>query len=285
MKLIREATSHNKKLDAFLESLRSGCRNSKSLADLDIIAKKIEDYSKASEFKHNHAKAFYFTAFSGITAAILWYALGLNSSNLSPDNSTITVIFGLVVPWGLVIIGLVVLANSYFSKRGYIQEVSNKLLLKSHLIHNNLESPSFSGRDLWISWRNRFMGFDRGDESRFIDHYYKGRYDLDEIHIDYELFRFHYVIVQRRSVTKWNSITKKNETKTEEVRSTRYRYGMVLDFPYANGICISGEGYRYPVKWTTTSEQFNDLLEVTADDQMACAKVLQPSVVLGLIEK
>jgi len=266
-----------------IKQLRTDSRNVSSQDDIEHIAKNIEAYAKTSEFEYHHTKAFYFTIFFGIVAAMLWWSGDeIRRFHYALYNEYyVFIIWGM---WGLLIVSLIVLAKSHGSRRTRIKDASAVLLLKSHLFHNKLEAPGFSGGALCSTWRSRFMGFNRGDESRFIDRYYKGQYDFKEIHIDYELFRFHYVVVREVQVTTYNTVTKQNETKTEERRSTYYRYGIITDFPYAKGMCISGEGYTYPEPWTTSSERFNKLFTVTADDRMTCAKVLQPSVVLDFIE-
>jgi hypothetical protein len=278
----RDTRSHNKKLADFIAIIKSDCRDATCQDDMENIAKKIETHTQTSKLKYHHTNAFYIAAFCEIAAAIQWW-VGENiwvAGYYLNDN-----LFYIIAMGCLGLAGPIVLIKSYSSKRHLIQNVSNQLLLKSHLIHNRLESSGYSDRDLRRSWKAEFMGFNRGDESRFINRYYTGSYDFEEIHIDYELFRFHYVIVEIRTITTYNTATKKNETRTETIRHSHYRYGIIMDFPYAQGLCISNEGYTYPEKWTTSSKQFNDKFKVTADQQMTCAKVLQPSVILKLIDE
>ncbi|MDQ6958009.1 MAG: hypothetical protein Q9M24_02725 [Mariprofundaceae bacterium] len=274
---------HNKKLNRFIKKIETDAREASSQDDIEHVASKIEDYAKTSELQYHHTKAFYFTVFCGVVAAMLWWSGdGIRGFNHAVyDEYYVFITWGV---WGLLIVSLIVLAKSHASKRTRIKDASAILLLKSHLLHNNLEQGRVSGGDLWRRWRSRFMGFNRGDESRYIIGYYTGHYDLEEIHIDYELFRFQFVVVRQVQVTTYNAVTKQNETKTEERRDTYYRYGIITDFPYAKGMCISGEGYTYSEPWTTSSERFNKLFTVTADDRMTCAKVLQPSVVLDFID-
>jgi len=302
LKSIRAATAYNDNLQEFIASLGSDGRDATSLEDMENIAKKIERGAQKTPFKHKHTRTHYFLALYIVILFVLWMIYSSDGSYwgntllylfnfFSIDHEYRTEIWALssFAIGGALLVGVVVaglmLFNAYFSKGELGSMVSSRLLLKSHLINNNLTAPGYSGDALRHDWHSRFMGFNRGDESQYIDRYFKGRFEFEGNELDYELFRYSYVVVSTRTVTTYNSITKKNETKTVTVRTSYYRYGLIMPFPHAKGLCISGEDYTYPQGWSSSSEEFNDLFKVTGDTVFTCAKVLQPSVVLALTDK
>ncbi|HTM67792.1 MAG TPA: hypothetical protein VL426_00695 [Candidatus Binatia bacterium] len=185
--------------------------------------------------------------------------------------------FGLALVVLLAVIGT---ANAAFD------EISDIIFEKDIAFDNGLtEVEVEDGHEMYERLRERFGDFrSRGDESRYIRDLVKGEWTGTEHSFPFEYYVFHYVRVYYVTVTK--KVGNQTVTTRERRTETLYRYGLLLDFPFAKGIAVTSGGgsYDYPEGFQPTSESFSGSFEVGADDRQTAARFLKPAVVLAFTE-
>ncbi|UZE97916.1 hypothetical protein [Alkalimarinus alittae] len=269
---LESSKSSNQQLDTILEKIDIARQSAKTAEDINRIASEIEHFAQTGDFQYKHTHLLIFFIISALVALIFWVTG--QADIIRDDTSTISSLVALAT-------GLFVFAIGFSQNRNKVLKVSKALLLKSTLIDNNLESAAFNGSLLWKELKQDFPDFRRGDESQYIDELYEGRFDGEVIQFKYRLYSFHYVDVETRTYTEYNSSSELHETKTETVRHTRYRYGILMDFPCGSDFCLSTTGLKpYKFKWKTTNRLLNRKLAMTASNELTLAKLLQPAVVL-----
>ncbi|MCL2914508.1 DUF3137 domain-containing protein [Shewanella corallii] len=151
--------------------------------------------------------------------------------------------------------------------------LSDKIYLKDALLNNNLQSEAVYGKGMAGELSERFCEFRRGNEQQEIKALYKGHYEGSQYSFDYQLYTFHYVVKRKE-----NRLGSGGRRTTQTVTIENNRYGILLQFPFARGICLSGDCDIKPAgeAYTGASNVFNRVFKVYALDPLAAARLLTP---------
>ena len=273
--------SHNRRLDELLSRVRDQAQRAEKEEDfVPIFASLREFRDSVGPLKYdNGAKwtAFGVIAALGAAFAAAYFLAPEVQAALGDAGYFAMGGFGLVLVILLVVIGT---ANSAFD------EISDAIFEKDIAFDNGLaEVEVEDGREMYRELRERFGDFrSRGDESRYIRDLVRGAWQGTEHSFPYEYYVFHYVRVYYVTVT--TTVNGKTVTRRERRTETLYRYGLLLDFPFAKGIAVTSGGgsYDYPEGFQPTSEEFSRTFSVGAESEQAAARFLKPAVVLAFTE-
>lgn len=165
---------------------------------------------------------------------------------------------------------------STYSNRS--DSLSDMIFNKDILFDNQLVYVKIRN-DQYETFKNQFGDFKRGDEGQEITQLIKSIVVIDDKSYDYYHYTFEYVEVTRVPVPVGKTITMQRK------KTTYYRYGIILDFPWAKGLIIkdsSGGDCPYEHTVTSSSETFNVIYDVAADSVQDAARFLKPAVILAL---
>lgn len=260
--------THNRKVKNFL-------------ADINDKTGQIEDIGKVSDII-NEIKAFSQKTSLKFTYSHIW-ATVIPLLLIAYMIGRVHRAYALYWLIASAVASVILFIFSYSKNQAFlVAEISDKLFLYSLFSQNRLkykEKLSLNeGKKAYGNLRIRFCDFNRGDEDRYISRLVDGEYSLQEISFTYQYYEFHYVDVEDYATT-----DKDGKRTKEKARHTRYRYGLLLSFPYARNI-ILGSGKYYKEEWTTSSSEFNKYWDISASDRMQAAKFLKPAMVLSLLE-
>lgn len=187
--------------------------------------------------------------------------------NMVPDPLVMVIAFGLAVSLWL-----------WLRKRqNWRYPLTDAIVLKDALLNNGLKEISSKGR--MDQLLRAFREFNRGNDLKELVALYQGRHQGDVHQFDYELYHYHYI--ERRTETYTDS---NGNTKTRTRRTSYYRHGLLLDFPFARSLSLAGDNrLRFKGEdYRTASNVFNRRFKVKVADQMVAARLLSPAVVESL---
>lgn len=165
------------------------------------------------------------------------------------------------------------------------KHLSDKIFLRDALFNNGLKQTKPSPEDKLDALEKQFVEFRRGNGSRDILQMFEGDYQGEQHSFSYKLYHFQYTVKRKQTSSDGNG-----GYKTKTVYEDRHRYGMLLDFPFANGLCIDAEdevklkGSVYQEKYQTESNAFNDIFRVQACNKISAARLLSPAVIESLLK-
>lgn len=260
--------SHNRKVRNFLTDISNKINDIDDIGNVSDIIKEIKVFSQKTSLKFTYSHIW--------VTAIPLILIGCLMLRIQRP-------FAIYWLMGSVAVSAILFICSYLQNHAFlISKISEKLFSYCLFSQNSLKLEkeiSFSdGREMYENLRIRFHDFERGDEDQHISKLIEGECALQDIRFTYQYYEFHYVEVEKHYTTDDDGKTTESES-----RSTRYRYGLLLSFPYAKNIILGSEN-RYKEKWTTASPEFNRYWKVSASDKMHIAKFLKPTMVLSLIE-
>ncbi len=275
--------SHNQQLDALLTKVRKVATGAKEEKDFAPAFALLRDFrNSVGPIKYDNAAKW--IAFAVIAAVA---AVFCGAYVLMPDLQRTLDVWGYGI-MGAFAVGLIGLLIAIGVADSGIDEVSDLIFEKDIFFDNGLKEQSVSeskGRKLYRQFHEEFGDFrERGEEGRYVESLVSGKHAGQEYSFPYDYYVFHYVHVYYVTVTHTDG--KKTWTTVERRTETLYRYGLILDFPFAKGI-VAGRGggsYDYPEEFEPTSQRFNSDFAVGAESSIAAAKFLKPAVVLAFEE-
>lgn len=274
--------SHNKRLDAMLAKVRETAESAREERDFDPIFATLRQFrDSVGPIRYDNRVKWYICAVTALLGGGFALAFFLNPAL---QQSLDVVGYGVIAAFAIAtFVTLLVIA---FANSG-ISSVSELIFRKDVFFDNHLQEQDIgnTGNDLYETLKEEFGEFcRRGDEGRYIDRLYRGTWTGSEFSFPYEYYVFHYVRVYYVPVTK--KVGNTTVTTIERRTETLYRYGLILDFPFAKGIVMrsGGGSYDYPRGYQPTSEDFSRQFDVGADDEHVAAKFLKPAVVLAFLD-
>ena len=275
--------SHNRRLTALLERVDETAKKAREEKDFTAIFSELRDFQRTvGPIRYNNLAKWYIVGliagFGGSFAAA-YFRLPAFQQALGDWGFAVMGVLAVALIAMLIVIG---------TAGSAIEEISDLIFNKDISFDNRLEEVDTDrkGGDMYRRLKKEFGDFrDRGDESRYIQRLVKGAWAGKEHSFPYEYYVFHYVRVYYVLVTKTDA-NGKTTTVRERRTETLHRYGLILDFPYAQGVAVTSGGgsYDYAEGFQPTSEEFSDIYQVGADTAQAAAKFLKPAVVLAFLE-
>lgn len=276
--------SRNQQLDGLLAKINELAQKAREEKDFQSIFPLLREFNQTvGPIRYdNSGKWKFFSAIAALGGGFaLYYFNDLGLQERLGDGCFVVLgVFAVILIGTLVAIGT---ANSG------IDEVSDLIFNKDVYFDNQLKQAGIEGKkkEQYHQFKEEFGDFrDRGDEDRYIDYLANGAWAGQEHSFRYDYYVFHYVEVWYETVNHYDS--KGNFTHSTQEKRTRtcYRYGLVLNFPYAKGLVLQSGGgsYDYPEGFKPTSQDFTDTFAVGAVSELQAAKFLKPAVVLACVE-
>ncbi|MCG9730882.1 DUF3137 domain-containing protein [Shewanella sp. Isolate13] len=208
----------------------------------------------------------------------LMYGFGYVISVGEIDDHQFSLWFVLIIASSLTWVWLDYRAN-------WRKHLSDKIFLQDALFNNGLKQAKASAEDKVSALDKQFVEFRRGNGSRDMLQLFEGQYQGEQHCFNYKLYHFQYTVKRTQTSSDGNG-----GYKTKTVHEDRDRYGMLLDFPFAKGLCIDAEdevklkGSVYREKYQTESNAFNDIYRVLACDKLTAARFLSPAMIETLLD-
>lgn len=164
------------------------------------------------------------------------------------------------------------------------KHLSDKIFLRDALFNNGLKHTK-AAEDKIDALEKQFVEFRRGSGRRDMLQLFEGQYQGEQHSFNYKLYHFQYTVKRTQTSSDGNG-----GYKTKTVHEDRDRYGILLDFPFAKGLCIDAEdevklkGSVYQEKYQTESNAFNGIYRVQACEQIAAARFLTPVMIETLLD-
>ncbi len=269
--------SHNKELDGLLTEVRKAADQADEEKDFGPVFNRLRDFrDRIGPIKYDNTAKWYAIAAclaAGGAFAAAYFLVPELERGLDDWGYAVMGAFAVPVIVLLIVIGC---ANNAIS------EISELIFAKDIAFDNRLVEQDVEGRmsDLYERFREEFGEFrSRGDEGRRIVKVVKGAGDQP-----FEYYVFRYVRVYYVPVTR--KVGKTTITTMERRTETLYRRGLIMDFPYSQGVAVTSGGgsYDYPAGFAPASPEFGKIFGVGAVDEMTAAKFLKPAVVLAFQE-
>ncbi|MGS0674514.1 DUF3137 domain-containing protein [Shewanella sp. 125m-1] len=165
------------------------------------------------------------------------------------------------------------------------KHLSDKIFLCDALFNNGLTQTKPAPEDKLDALEKQFAEFRRGSGTRDIQQMFAGQYQGEQHSFNYKLYHFQYTVKRTQTSSDGNG-----GYKTKTVHEDRDRYGMLLDFPFAKGLCMDAEdevklkGSVYQDKYQTESNAFNDIYRVQACEKPTAARFLTPAMIEKLLD-
>ncbi|MGS0694699.1 DUF3137 domain-containing protein [Shewanella sp. 0m-4] len=165
------------------------------------------------------------------------------------------------------------------------KHLSDKIFLCDALFNNGLTQTKPAPEDKLDALEKQFAEFRRGSGTRDIQQMFAGQYQGEQHSFNYKLYHFQYTVKRTKTCSDGNG-----GYKTKTVHEDRDRYGMLLDFPFAKGLCMDAEdevklkGSVYQDKYQTESNAFNDIYRVQACEKPTAARFLTPAMIEKLLD-
>jgi hypothetical protein len=272
--------SHNQKLQELLDWIEPQVAAARKESDFQPVFDRLKQFEQQTgPIKFDHTLKW---LVGGIGAAVaLLIGLALYAMDGQPP----------LIGWIGLFVGLAAVIGSLVwvgVNSGRISSISDQIFDKDICFDNHLEYQAIDGlrTDIYEAYRREFGDFrGRGDEQRYVSRQVQGHWIGPDRVMQYEYYQFHYVEVYYVPVTR--TVGKTTITTMERRTRTCYRYGIIVDFPYAEeGVALIGSGGRYPYadSFKVTAPEFNDHYRVVCDSTIAAARLLKPAVVLALID-
>ncbi|KPJ85680.1 hypothetical protein AMJ57_02290 [Parcubacteria bacterium SG8_24] len=273
---------HNQQLDTMLAQIRQTAEGAREEKDFDSIFATLREFRDAvGPIRYDNRSKWYVCAALAVLGGGFALAFFLNPALQRALDIVGYGILGALALALIVVLLVIAFANSS------IGQISDLIFRKDVFFDNRLQEQDIEGRgrDMYEHLYEEFGEFRcRGDEDRYIERLIRGQWSGREHSFPYEHYVFHYVRVYYVPVTK--KIGKTTITTMERRTQTLHRYGLLLDFPFAERLAVhsSGGDYDYPVRHEPTSEDFNRVFTTVADSEHAAVKFLKPAVVLEFLE-
>mgnify|MGYP002651405410 CR=1 FL=1 len=258
--------SNNNQLSVFLKEIKAEVSAAQSSKDWESIFSKIKSYPGPIKYS-------YTTEIVMLVLAVLGGAIQGFFTN---QGQTWGMVYSLrgdqAIFLMLTLVGLIAII-AISSKASTISEISDNIFNKDVFWDNQLEEVSNEGKH--AEYKELFSDFNRGDQDRKIRKVIKGKFKGEDHSLDYELYKFSYVVVTYRTVKVGKATT------VQRVETTYYRYGMVCDFPFLKANVLIGEDLQgsYKQSWETTSQDFNRRFNIYTTSEHEVAKFLSPSTI------
>lgn len=277
--------SHNRALKALLNEITTIAKKARTEEDFKPIFEKLKKFENTvGAIKYDHTAKLWVLGIIGVCIGLL--TLAYFFFPLSDEIVREYLLWGV----GVCTLAMLVPTSIMLFAHQNIENISDEIFGKDIYFDNELVTIPIKGRKrvLYKKYLKQFGDFrDRGDEDRYIEELVRGKYTGAELALQYDYYVFHYVRVYYVPVTR--TIGKTTVVVLERRTETLYRYGIIADFNYAEGIAVvsGGGSYDYPNRWETSSESFNHIFTVYAETEITAARFLKPAVVLtfnGLAE-
>ena len=265
---------HNRLLNALLTKVRRIAENAKTEDDFGRIFVLLRQFAaEQGLIRYNHAPKYWFMAIMGLIIG----ATGL-LIYLFPEHRIVADGYGYILI-GAAAVPLIVLLAWAGGQSCKISGISDLIFKKDMYFDNELKAVPVP-KGTYKGLHAAFGDFrDRGEEDRYIEQMGEGNHRSEIFPFPYRYYTFHYVEVYYVLVTR--KIGNSTYVTTERRTRTCYRYGLLLDFPYAKRLAVvsSGGRYDYAGEWEPTSHEFSSRFNVHCDEQIAASRFLKPSVV------
>lgn len=264
--------SHNGKLTSLLEESMIRAERAKDESDLLQVVKRIEKFkAQEGDIAYSHVIKIFFIFLGTVLNGIFWYLFFNEPVDMMSELFNDNWIF-----FGGIAVGLAALLITpiamLFGAESRIKKLSDLIFNKDILFDNNMRELNIDGEETYAKLNKTFGGFNRGDEDRTIEMMIGGEHETIG---HFRLYKFSYVVVTTVSTGKT----------TTQIHTTYYRYGLLCTFPFTQSIAINADdAFSYKKRWKSTDSDFNRRFKATAEDDMAIAKFLKPTVVLAFNE-
>ncbi|XKM12624.1 hypothetical protein RCS94_06255 [Orbaceae bacterium ac157xtp] len=254
---IKNILAHNKQIKQFLYELNNDVNNAKQTDELFDVVNKIIFYGKPIKFNNN---INYICCLLFALIAIITY--------LAFKNQYFISILATILSIGSI---------AYIFLRGLsLASIEKKLIQNKIYFDNTIHPISYEKRSLTKQLLNDFKDFSRGNNTKEIDRYYAGVYQGKEYKLEYNHYRYHYVVRVEKTVT-----DSKGNTKTVVEYHHYYRYGIIIAFPFIRSVC-----FDKPVRlfghsiYKPASNRFNKIYALNGTiSEFDIAKFLKPIIV------
>lgn len=261
---------HDQKLTELLNQISRNIEMAQSKDELIAIIGLVKSFGAPLKFSHSRYK--FLALFTGLIAL----TTGLFSDEFylkfHYQSTAFTVFFALCTA---------ALVFFMWRKSSRVRSLAERLYLRALLFDNQLYELTSELSLFKSQLFNDYCEFRRGNYSREIKKGYRGNYKGTLHTFDYTVYHFHYV--DKRTETETDS---KGHTRTRTVYDHYNRYGIALEFRFVSQLAITGKsisGFKGK-RYKTSSNHFNRLFKVVAQDEMVAARFLMPAVVLSCEE-
>ncbi|RKS84446.1 hypothetical protein DES39_2120 [Orbus hercynius] len=250
---------HNQLLDSLYKQLNADLETARTSNDLYVLVEKANAFGKPIKYNNQLVIAI-------ITLVLI--------------SGILLFIFGQNLGWFKLLlimhIAILAFALSRLSKHNQtFRQLSKRICLRKALYDNQLVEVEFEPYQMTRDLQQRFVDFNRGNDTQELQKLYKGTYQGVEHQFDYYYYRFHYV--ERREESSKDS---NGRTVSETKYTHYYRYGVFLDFPYVADLALGKPGLFFKRGiYRPASNQFNHLYGVYGHSELAAAKFLKPAIV------
>lgn len=274
--------SHNEDLERHINEWTEQARNAKKPDDLYSVTQAMADYGTPIRF---HLRNYYLAAVAFVVIAA-WLGFEVLGSRFHPQWLAS---LGSLFNWssgatGMVLValfgGLAVIAVTLaFKKENLITRLTNAIMHRASLIQYGLEPIN---SDEVARLEKSFGDLRWGNYERSFHECYRGEYQGDEHRFTYLPFRLHFVDEEKKE--EYDHVNKCWETKT--VYHHYDRSGIVVDFPYAQGlhICQAYDATLYGKPYKPASLEFGKAFHCRGKDAETLARFLKPATVQYLTE-
>lgn len=263
-------TIHDQKLTELLHQISRNIEMAQSKDELIAIISHVKSFGGPLKFRHSRYKLL--ALFTGL----ITLATGLFSDDFyikfHYQSTAFTIFFALCT---------VALIFFMWRKSARVRSLAERLYLRALLFDNQLYELTSELSSFESQLFNDYCEFRRGNYSRKIKKGYRGNYKGSLHTFDYTVYHFHYVDKRTKYVTGSNG-----NTRARTVYDHYNRYGIALEFRFVSLLAITGKsisGFKGKC-YKTSSNQFNRLFKVVAQDDMVAARFLMPAVVLACEE-
>lgn len=258
----------NKKLSQLVTDMGAAFKQVQSHSDILDVVQMAIDYDGDMKYKHGRS---YFVILVGVIALAFQFFHYQNSYKV--DDTFFYYVFATIVFIGA-IVGWIVYQEAK------VKALSRLLFDKDVMFDNainEIELSSVNGSQL----QKTFVDFDRGNYSREFKKFYQvSKSEGVEPALYYQ---YHYVDKKQRTVSSTGS-NGRMRTRTETTYVHYNRYGLVFQFPYAQGLSINSNGRTVnQVKYRPSYGVFNDKFTIGANSEQQAAKYLKPALVEAIV--
>ncbi len=254
--------SRNAILKIHLADIEACAHAAKAQTDIQNIARKIENYAQTSEYKFNQTLPIIGMCVAGLAGLLSYWG----QMNISDGQRMFLLIFAIIT-------ACICLAIMWF-RFSRVKSVSALVYLKAVTIKASImRDYSYNGKAYWNELKHSFSLFNCGNESQAITQRYLGETEQTP----FTLFEFKYVDVSTHVST-----DSKGRTTTRKQRSTRYKYGMLVQLSDFNYLSINTKRFTYT--WDSASRRFNKLFKIRCSSEIAAAKFFDPKTVLRFVD-
>lgn len=261
--------SHNADLKKLLSSMNSQLEKASTSEDIFSIVQMAIDFDGEIKFNHKPILVFFGVALLVAVWSVSTLFWGDASSGYLP------------VVIGVSSVSAIVSGGIVFFERSLISDLSRKIFESKLMIDNHMKLAEVTPIDTF-SLQYDFTEFDRGNHSRHFENFWMIEQSEDSVPAIY--YKFHYVDKRTRTVTESDG-KGGYRSKEETYYVHNDRYGLIFDFPYAQGLSINSNGTtKNPVNYKPSYGEFLKQFSIGANTELEAAKFLKPALLEAIVK-